>query len=354
MTRLVFGLLLAALAPLQAVAEEVSFQGKSVTMIIGYAAGGGTDVAGRVIASFLDKHLPGSPTIVVRNMPGADGITATNYFVQQVVPDGNTIIMASSTTADPLNYRKPQAHFDPTTFGIIGGIGRGGTMLLVNKEAEKRLHDKSERPVVMGTIGGVPRSGMQMTAWGIDRLGWNARWVVGYRGTSDLMLAMERGEIDMTATANLFFMKKLVDTGKFKILAQSGMPENGVFVPRPDLGDAPVIASLLKGRIDDPLVHKAFDFWSSIVSIDKWLALPPKSPPAMLAVYRKAFEEAMKDPAFLERGQKMSEDFVPMTSAEVTRLVATLGGTPKEATDYIAHMLRGQGLQVDSAKEGKK
>ncbi len=350
MKRFVVGFLIGALGCSGLAAQEVSFQGKTVTMIIGYAAGGGTDLAGRVIASFLGKHLPGEPTIVVRNMPGADGITATNYFVQQVVPDGNTIIMASSTTADPLNYRKPQSHFDPTAFGIIGGVGRGGTMLMINREAEPRLYDKSARAVVMGTIGGVPRSGMQMTAWGIDFLGWNARWVVGYRGTSDLMIALERGEIDMTATANLFFMQKLVGTGTFKVLAQSGMPENGVFVPRPDLGNAPVIATMLKDRISDPLVVKAFNFWSSIVAIDKWLALPPNSPKPVLEAYRAAFAQVTKDPDFIERGRKMSEDFVPMSASEVESLVNTLGGTPPEAIDAIAKMLRRQGLQVDSAK----
>src|SRR5215217_9152638 len=119
-------------------AQDVgSFQGKTVTMIIGFAAGGGTDAFGRLAASFLGTYLPGSPTVVVRNMPGADGVTAMNYLVQQVAPDGYTVTMASSTTADPLNYRKPQSHFDATTFAVVGGAGRGGEVLLINKEAEK-------------------------------------------------------------------------------------------------------------------------------------------------------------------------------------------------------------------------
>src|SRR5438046_774879 len=80
----------------------------------------------------------------------------------------------------------------------------GGSVLIINKEAEQRLHDKRARPVVMGSPGGIPRSGMQMTVWGSEFLGWNTKWVIGYRGTSELMLALERGEIDMTSTANLF------------------------------------------------------------------------------------------------------------------------------------------------------
>src|SRR5204863_581083 len=107
-----------------------------------------------------------------------------------------------------------------TTFAFVGGIGRGGTVMLLRKDAEPRLHDRAAAPVIMGALGGVPRSGMQTTAWGIEYLGWNAKWVVGYRGTNDLMIALERGEIDMTSTANLFQLQKFLDSGRFKILSQ--------------------------------------------------------------------------------------------------------------------------------------
>jgi tripartite-type tricarboxylate transporter receptor subunit TctC len=344
---LAIGFLAALLANAAATAQDmVTFQGKTVTMIIGYAAGGGTDVSGRMIAGSLDRYLPGSPSIIVRNFPGADGMTAANYFVQQVAPDGLTILMGSSTNADPINYRKPQAHYDPTKFGVIGGVGRGGSTLVINRAAEARLTDKQARPVVMGTIGGVPRSGMQMTAWGIGFLGWNARWVVGYRGTNDIMLALERGEIDMTATANLFQLQKLVETGKFKILSQTGTLKNGAIFTRPEFADVPTLARMLDGKIGDPLVRKAFDYWSSIATIDKWLALPPNSPKPYLEAYRQAYTQLMQDADFVDRGKKMSEDFEPMSNLEVESLLNTLGGTPPEAIDYIGTMLSKQGLNA--------
>jgi tripartite-type tricarboxylate transporter receptor subunit TctC len=342
-----FPFLIAALvfAP-TAHAQSVSFAGRTVTMMIGYAAGGGTDASGRVIASLLDKYLPGAPTVIVRNMPGADGMTAANYFVQQIAPDGLTLLMCSSTTADPLAYRRPQSHFDPTTFGIVGGVGRGASFLIANRDVEARLTDKRARTVVMGTIGGVPRSGMQMAAWGIGFLDWNARWVVGYRGTNDVMLALERGEVDMTATANLFQLQKLVETGKVKLLAQTGVLKNGVTVTRPEFPDVPTLSRLLEGRIKDPLVAKAFGYWSGIAAMDKFLALPPHTPQPILDAYRAAFAKAMADPEFAQRGRTMSEDFEPMASDEVKSLVDTLGGTPAEAIGYISAMLRKQGLDV--------
>ena len=160
--------------------------------------------------------------------------------------------MGSTTVSDPLQYRRPQSQFDPTKFQFLGGVGRGGTILIIRTDAEKRLYDKSQPPVIMGSIGGVPRSGMQSTAWGIAYLGWNAKWVVGYRGTQDLFIALQRGEIDMTATGNLRDVQHLIDNGTVKILTQSGTVRNGELSKRPEFGDAPVLASLVKAENNRP------------------------------------------------------------------------------------------------------
>src|SRR5438270_11100363 len=121
------GILLACLlAGTAAIAQDTApFKGKTVTMIIGSAPGGGTDAFGRLAAPFLAAHLPGSPNIVPRNIPGADGIMAMNYMVQQAMPDGYTVIAVPNTVVDPLNYRKPHAHFDPSHFGHLGGAVPG-------------------------------------------------------------------------------------------------------------------------------------------------------------------------------------------------------------------------------------
>jgi hypothetical protein len=144
-------------------------------MIIGFVAGGGTDATGRQIAQFLPNYLPGQPSITVRNQPGAGGITALNYMVQQTATDGLTIAFGSNGQVDPLNYRKPQAVYDPATFNYVGGVGRGGELLVIKKTALPRLYDKSKSAVIMGSVGAIPRSGMQVTAWCIEYLGWNAK-----------------------------------------------------------------------------------------------------------------------------------------------------------------------------------
>ncbi len=325
----------------------ISYRGKSLTMIIGSAPGGGTDTSGRLIAQFIARYLPDTPSVLIRNIPGAEGMTAVNYFVQQVAPDGYTIVMGSSTLADPMHYRRPQSHFDPTTFPILGGVGRGGTMLMIGKDAEKRLYDKSQPPVIMGSLVGVPRSGMQTTAWGIEFLGWNAKWVVGYHGTNDLMLALDRTEIDMTSTANLFEVNKLAQTGRFKPLTQTGGLQNGKIVPRPEFVTTPLLSNIMAGKIADPVQRKAFDFWSSMTVMDKWMALPPKTPQPIVDMFREAFQKVAANTEFIEAGRKISEDFSPMRAEDVEQLIRTLGQTPPEAIGYISNLLRSQGLEVE-------
>jgi hypothetical protein len=342
-----FWIVLLCLWAATAVADEaVSFKDKTITMIVASPSGGGTDTSGRLIAPLLANRLPGRPTVIVRNIPGAQGITAMNYFVRQVAPDGLTASMASSTIADPLLFRRPQSQYDPTTFLTVGGVGRGGTTLVIRKDARERLYGRS-LPLVMGALGGVPRSGMLMTAWGIEFLGWNVRWVTGYRGTNELMLALERGEIDMTSTANLFEIQKLLDTGKVEFLAQSGTLRKGQVVPRPDFGAAPIFANLMQGKIKDPVIQQAFDYWAGMTSIDKWLALPPKTPDPIVRAYRDAYAAAFTDPSFAELGKKISEDFEPVAYDDVDFLVGKLAAIQPQAISYISTMLRKQGIQSE-------
>jgi tripartite-type tricarboxylate transporter receptor subunit TctC len=334
-------------AAVLAAQEPLSFKGKTITLIVGSPAGGGTDSSARLIALLLTDRLAGKPTLIVRNVPGAEGMTAMNYFAKQVVPDGLTLVMGSTTQADPMLYRKPQSQFDPTKFSPIGGVGRGGTVLLIRKEAEARLHDRSAKPVIMGALSGVPRSGMQMTAWGIAYLDWNAKWVLGYRGTKDLMLALVRGEIDMTTTANLFEVQEFLASGKYKLVAQSGSLQNGQVIPRPEFGDAPVFATLMQDRIKDATMQKGFDYWSSLTALDKWLALPANSPEAYVRAYREAFAVASRSPEFGDLGRKISEDIEPMPYADVSLLISRLGRTPPEAVAAISAMLRKQGIEAE-------
>jgi len=327
--------------------EPVSFEGKSITLVVTSAAGGGTDLSARLIANYISSHLPGKPAVVVRNVPGAQGVVGMNFLVNKVAPDGYALTVAGATLANPLVYRVPAAQFDPTTFAFIGGSGRGGSVVVIRKDAEPRLYDKRAAPVTMGSLGGVPRAGSQTAAWGAGLLDWNMKWVVGYPGTNELMLALSRGEVDMTATANLFHVRQLLATGNFKILVQTGTMQHGKMERRAEFGEAPLMADLLQDKLNDPLARQAYEYWSSNTALDKWIAVPPKTPEAFVKAYRAAYQHAFDDPAFADLGKQISDDLEPMAWDDVETLIKKLGSTSPEAIAYITTMLRKQGLETD-------
>src|SRR5581483_4895839 len=100
------------------------------------------------------KYLPGNPAVLVQNMPGGHGLTALNVIAQQTKPDGLTMLLSSNSEADPINFRTPQAHYDPAKFAIIGGVGFGDNVMIIRVDAVPRLLDKSQPPVSMGSVTG--------------------------------------------------------------------------------------------------------------------------------------------------------------------------------------------------------
>jgi tripartite-type tricarboxylate transporter receptor subunit TctC len=325
--------------------EAISFAGRTVTMIVGFAVGGGADTNARAVARFYSRLLPGAPSVVVRNVPGAQGLTALNYFVKQAEPDGLTVNVGSTSQLDPLNYRRPQALYKPMDLVLVGGIGVRSTALLINKQALTRIHDQAAPPVTMGSVGAGPRSGMQITAWGIEYFGWNARWVVGYRGTQEVNLALTRGEIDMTSVDDLNLLEQLVGSGKFSVLAQSGMmAEGGKAIADPMFGDAPVFTDMIRDKLTNETAHRAFDYWSSLSMIAQWVALPPATPEAIAAAYRKTHNGLIDDPEF--KSNSNFRDLRPTSHTILAELIRRIDATPPDALAFVGGLLRKQGLHV--------
>jgi tripartite-type tricarboxylate transporter receptor subunit TctC len=322
----------------------VTFEGKTVSMIIDSSPGGGTDLTGRLLAPFLTRYLPGNPAVVVRNVPGAGGMVALNYFVQQVASDGLTVTTGGGPSIDPIRYRSPQSRFDPGKFEFIGAIGRGGSMLVVSAAAEKRFYDRSLPPVAIGIAGNAPASGQLMATWGIEFLGWNAKWIAGYRSTQALNQALHQAEIDMTASSTILSLKSGIESGQFRVVVQSGGLQGGKRVARPEFPTIPILADLLESKLTSTIARQSFATWQAVLLTDKFYALPPGTPAPIVAAYREAYRKIMDDPEFNARGLKLSEVFEPMTFEDVNSLVKHIVDTPLEATDYVNSLLRKQGL----------
>lgn len=345
-TALVFGAANLLGSSSSAQAESFPPPGKALLMQLGTTPGSGTDAAGILISKYLMKYLPNQPRIALQHMPGAGGITALNHVVLKTPSDGMLIIMGSASVLDPYNTRKDNVKYDPTTFRIIGGIGRGGSALVISQAAEKRLYDRSAPPAVMGTSGPIPRQGMQAALWGAEYLGWNVKWVTGYPGTPELMVALDRGEIDMTTTGNIFILADRLKKGSIKVINQAGMIKDGKSVGREDFGDVPLLTERLEGKIEDPLAQKAFAYWIAMNTADKWFALAPNTPDEIVEVYRQAWTKIIVDPGFLQEGEKISESFFPVSHKEVENYIQVLAETPNEAVEFTLSLMRKQGIAV--------
>ncbi|MCZ6610747.1 MAG: hypothetical protein O7A66_12165 [Alphaproteobacteria bacterium] len=345
--------LTASIEPVSA-AADVSFKGKSITLIIGSRPGGSTDASARLLAPFFAKYLPGRPSLIVSNRPGAKGLKAQNYFAQQVKPNGLTFLVASGSQVDPVNYRVRQSKYDPTTYTLIGGLDIGGTFLIVRKDQLAALTDKSKPPVAMGSVTGMPRSGMTMTAWGIEYLGWNAKWISGYRGTSSLRLALERGEIGMTSFANQALRPELLDRDKYVITYQSGTHGATKPATMDAIAKVPLFARAVAPKIKSDVGKKAFEYWRAMSSVIKWAALPPKTPDGIAKAYRAAFAKTVADPEFKKRSKRMNEQVTIILAATLVKKLQALAALPPEALQYTREMLNRQGLKIVPRKKRKK
>ncbi len=342
----------AAVAPASA---EVSLKGKRVQLIIASSAGGGTDRVGRLVATYMEKYLPGNPTIVVRNMGSGGGkIRAANYLMNKAKPDGLTFMQSDGTVISPATLRRRSARYDPRKFEYIGSLNRGGAVMFVNKKAHKRLMDKSKEPVIVAAISGT-RSWQAMAMWGAEFLGWNVRWIPGYRGVGQMSKALRQGEIDIFATNNAYIINQLKNEGVIDLLVQDGQMIDGKAAPRPSFKSVPIFANLLKKAKIPKISLQGFRALTQPTQVDKWMGMPPGTPKAMVKAYRAAYKKSVHDPKFLEIGRKQfSKEINYIDGATVAKMVYDISSAPAAAVDYVENMKKKYGLAAFKKKRKKK
>jgi hypothetical protein len=318
---------------------DVTFEGKAIDVFIASTAGGGTSGTTRLVGSMLERYLPGSPKMRYRHIPGGQGSKAINTFVSsKVKADGTTWIGGSVAHINPNALRRPGIEFDPTKLIYIGGITRGGSVILVRKERMGNLTDASKPPVIVGMLDG-NRSWEQLVIWGKEYLGWNVTFVVGYPGTNFLTVAAQRGDTHMFGTANKNLLLASFRTGDFAPLVQLGGIVNGSSVAlRSEFQNLPTINSLMKGKVSG-LAAEAFEFWDSLNQIDKWFALPPGTPAEIVAVYRDAWSKLVEDFEFTLMGkEQFSTDLETVSGEKVTELVKKTAAPKPEIIAFIEQL----------------
>lgn len=292
------GLVLANVIAARADPVADFYRGKTVSLVISSAAGGGYDALGRAVSRFLPRHLPGNPVVVVRNMPGAGGIVATNYLFRSAPKDGTTIGgVQNNTPFEPL-FGTKEADYDATKFNWLGTPSQEVAILTVWAGAGVHsIEDARHRDVTVGASGN--NSTPSFYARLINAvLGTRLKIVIGYPGQNDAFLAMERGEIDGYPSV---FYSALTSTRpnwigdrKIDLLLQYGA------APEKALPATPFLADLISNPQDRSLADLAV----APLAFGRPYLAPPGTPPERAAALRKALMEVFADPEFLAEAER--------------------------------------------------
>jgi tripartite-type tricarboxylate transporter receptor subunit TctC len=289
------------------------YKGKTVTLIVSSAPGGGYDALSRTIAVHLGRHIPGNPSVVVKNMSGAGGIVATKYLFTVAPRDGTFIGgVQNNTPFEPL-FGTKEATYDPLKFNWLGTPSMETSLLTVwHTTPVNTWQDLLTHEVTMGS------SGLHSTPsfYGrllIETLGLKLKIVVGYESQSKVFLAMERGEVDgypsvfwsaLTSTRPTWWPQKQV-----KLLVQTGVEKE------PALPDVPSLLDLAKTEDDKTLVLAA----AGPLAAGRPYLMPPEVPADRVAAMQKAMTETFSDPAFLADAEKRQIDVRSPRSGEQLR-----------------------------------
>jgi tripartite-type tricarboxylate transporter receptor subunit TctC len=299
------------------------YKGKSIELIISTGAGAGHDHNARTVARFLGNHIPGNPAIVPKNMPGAGHIRAANYVFNQAPKDGTTIgtFIPIFVMAQILG-RSKSIQFNPARFEwLMSTSSSNSTVYVWHTTGVKSLEDAMAKEVTMGGTGVGSYTVIYPTVMN-SVLGTKFKIVMGYKSTTEIGLALERGEIQGRAGNNFNSLK--VENGdwlkedKINLLAQVGLERNPEF---------PKIPLLLDFAKTDE-ARRLLTFFSTDVVIGRPFVTSPGVPAERVATLRKAFESLMRDKAFLAEMKKSGLDVSPVTGDRLQKIVSDFIDTP--------------------------
>lgn len=321
--------LAAALAlPGLAWAQANFYDGKTITVVIG-ASGGSLEIAARTVSRHLGKHIPGNPAVVVQNMPGGAHLVATNNVFNAAKPDGLTLLANNPTVGIAQLTKVDAARFDLRKFQWLGSSGADGVALSIRPDLPYKSWDelkKADRELVVGTTG--PGSNAHDFPLLLKEFaGAKFKLVSGYPANADILLAVERKEVDVWA-AFATTIKLAADRGAVRPLVRGRVAIPG-FEKLPvdeDLATSPVGKAIMGIRAAPLAIGRAF-------------AAPPGTPADRMRILREAFAKAVKDPEFLAESAKAKIEVGYISPEEVLRMFQGLLEQPpevqKEMVKYI-------------------
>lgn len=300
------------------------YKGKKLTILVGYNPGGGTDLESRIMAKHIVKYLPGKPNVVIQNIPGGGGITAANQLYSSAEPDGYTLatpgrtswISNAITGNDTVKYKVDELEW-------LGSSGSGAEILITTKASKIKTLDD---------LKAAPKESLAFGAWSKTSAPYvgpyllnkavapSVQAVTGYGGSGDVILAMERDEIQGAFIAHSPIDPKDIENGKYNLLATTGgYTKKGI----------PNISEVLTG---DEL--KMFNLVSG-PGLGVPFVGPPGMDPELSDIIKEAYAKTVKDPEFLAEVEAQGINFFPLTGDEVNKFIQEMIATDKSIVDAV-------------------
>ncbi len=328
-TLLALAVLLLAGTSVQAQEDVAAFyKGKTVRLLVGVGVGSGYDINARVLARHLPKHIPGNPTIIVQNQPGAGSLTMTNQMYAAGPFDG-TVIGASFNGLPTAPLLQPNGvRFEATKINWVGSTNRETqTMYVWHTAPLHTLEDLKTKEMIVGAqAAGSTQYDYPML--GRDLFGLKFKVITGYEATPKINLAMERGEVHGTL-ANWSTVKAInyqqYQEKKIRILVAWGARKH------PELPDVPLIAELAKTQEQ----KQALDLALARLEFGRPFFTPPNVPAARVNAIRRAFDATMKDPEFLAEADRLKIEIDPMTGEEIAKMLEQISKTPADVVARV-------------------
>jgi tripartite-type tricarboxylate transporter receptor subunit TctC len=318
------------------------YRGKQVNLIVGYGPGGGYDAAARVLARHLGRYLPGNPSIVVQNMPGAGSMRAVNYLYGVAPKDGSAFALFGSDMAlIGLIGNNPSIAFDPRKFTWLGSsssFAGDAYVLLVRPDAPAKSIAEARRPgarplVLAGTGEGARDADVPKILR--DALGLNLKQVLGYPDSPSIFLAVERGEVD----GRMFDFTSLKSTKPQWLRPDSGfhmLLQFARVTRHPELPAAATARELAPTDAARALIEFAE---TPLLTMARPFAAPPGVPAERAWALQAAFLAAHRDPQFLAEAERLGIDISPVGAEEIARSIETMARASPDVFDYMKKLL---------------
>jgi tripartite-type tricarboxylate transporter receptor subunit TctC len=309
------------------------FAGKTVSVIVGFGSGGGYDMWGRLIARHIGRHLPGKPTVIAQNMPGAGSFVAASHIYNAAPKDGTVFgIIARDAALGPLTGA-PGARFDATKLSWLGTPAKETNICMAYHTAQvKTVQDLYAKQLILGDTG--PGTGTRAFPQVLSAiLGMKFKLVSGFKSSADVFLAMERNEVEGFCESFDSVKSRRPDwipTKKVFLLFQGGAE------PNPEIKDVPFVRDL--ARTDEQ--RRIIEFLYIGQGIGRPFVAPPDLPPERLKMLRDAFSATLKDANFIADVKKAKFELDPEDGEHLAALIRKIYATPRPIIDRVGELIK--------------